>query len=97
MTIKPRGWQIEALEKFQVTMGKHFLLDATPGSGKTLFAAFAAKHLFDRGQIRFVAPPGIVHWFAVSSRAAAGWPHQRRRQNAGHIGDPERRQLRPQL
>ena len=53
MTIKPRGWQIEALEKFQVTMGKHFLLDATPGSGKTLFAAFAAKHLFDRGQINF--------------------------------------------
>lgn len=54
MTIlKPRGWQIETLHKFQLTTKKHFLLDATPGSGKTLFAAFAAGHLFERRAIDF--------------------------------------------
>jgi hypothetical protein len=53
MTYKPRGWQIEALRKFQIIKGKHFLLDATPGSGKTMFAGFAAKDLFDRKQIDF--------------------------------------------
>jgi superfamily II DNA or RNA helicase len=52
--IKPRGWQIEALKKFEFAMDKHFLLDATPGSGKTIFAAFAALHLFEHGQIDFV-------------------------------------------
>src|SRR4029077_7257670 len=53
MTSKPRGWQIEAIRNFQISKNKHFLLDATPGSGKTLFAGFAAKELFDRKQIDF--------------------------------------------
>jgi superfamily II DNA or RNA helicase len=69
--IKPRGWQAEELKKFSVWTEKHFLLDATPGSGKTLFAAFAARFLFERNQIDFVliVTPGTViktafleHW-----------------------------------
>lgn len=52
--IKPREWQTEAVQKFRLTMDKHFLLDATPGSGKTIFAALTALYLFERGQIDFV-------------------------------------------
>lgn len=52
--IKPRKWQIEALKKFEFMMNKHFLLDATPGSGKTIFAALTALHLFERSKIDFV-------------------------------------------
>jgi superfamily II DNA or RNA helicase len=51
--IKPRGWQLEALDAYNLWTEKHFLLDATPGAGKTLFSAFVAKHLFERGQIDF--------------------------------------------
>jgi superfamily II DNA or RNA helicase len=53
MTYKPRGWQIEALRKFQITREKHFLLDATPGSGKTMFAGFAAAELLNHKQADF--------------------------------------------
>lgn len=53
MILKPRGWQIEALRKFQTAREKHFLLDATPGSGKTMFAGFAARELLDRKQTDF--------------------------------------------
>jgi superfamily II DNA or RNA helicase len=53
MTYKPRGWQIEALRKFQTAREKHFLLDATPGSGKTMFAGFAVKDQLDRRQQDF--------------------------------------------
>jgi superfamily II DNA or RNA helicase len=52
--IKKRTWQDKALEKFRTHMDKHFLLDATPGSGKTIFAALAALYLFERSQIDFV-------------------------------------------
>jgi superfamily II DNA or RNA helicase len=51
--IKPRGWQVEALRKFQLKTDKAFLLDSTPGSGKTIFAGFAAMHLFERAMIDF--------------------------------------------
>jgi superfamily II DNA or RNA helicase len=46
--IEARGWQSEALLRFQASTEKSFLLDATPGSGKTMFAALAARHLFDK-------------------------------------------------
>lgn len=46
--IKPRGWQKEALAKFQLSTEKFFLLDATPGSGKTVFAALATSYHFSR-------------------------------------------------
>jgi superfamily II DNA or RNA helicase len=54
--IKPRGWQIIALNKFKLvtTQKKAFILDGTPGIGKTFFAAFASKFLFDQGLIDFV-------------------------------------------
>ena len=51
--IKLRDWQNEALQKFQLTTSKFFLLDATPGAGKTFFAAFVASHLYERAKIDF--------------------------------------------
>src|SRR5262245_15838034 len=51
--INARGWQTFALAKFQVSLEKFFLLDATPGSGKTMFAAFAASHVLTRQQCTF--------------------------------------------
>lgn len=51
--IKPRGWQIEAMQKFKVHDHKHFLFDGTPGCGKTAFAAFCAIYLFERNLIDF--------------------------------------------
>lgn len=69
--IKPRGWQIDALAKFQASMEKHFLLDATPGSGKTMFAGFAARHLFERGQINFAL--NVVPTTAIKGDEDAGF------------------------
>src|SRR5215475_11062476 len=47
--IKPRGWQIEALNKFKISSEKFFLLDGTPGCGKTMFGAFCADYENSRG------------------------------------------------
>lgn len=46
--IKPRGWQARALAKFVEHKRFSFLLEATPGAGKTIFSGFCAQHLFDR-------------------------------------------------
>lgn len=51
--IEPRGWQIRALEKFLVHRPLSFLLEATPGAGKTMFSAFCAQKLIERGQVDF--------------------------------------------
>lgn len=69
--IKPRGWQIEALQKFQLKPKKFFLLDATPGSGKTLFSAFAAQQLFERREIDFAL--AIVPTTAIKGDKDAGF------------------------
>jgi superfamily II DNA or RNA helicase len=53
MTYKPRGWQIETVAKFRTTKEKHFLLDATPGGGKTMLAGFIAIELLTRKQVDF--------------------------------------------
>jgi len=55
MNLKPRSWQIEALRKYQLKQStKMFLLDATPGVGKTMFAGFVASALFTSCAIDFV-------------------------------------------
>ncbi len=61
--IQPRGWQTVALQKFKLSTKPHFLLDATPGSGKTLFSGFAAQYLIERRQIDFalaITPTTVV-------------------------------------
>ena len=51
--IKPRGWQVGAFRKF--TGAKEpFLVEATPGAGKTIFSALCAKHLLDTEAVNFV-------------------------------------------
>jgi superfamily II DNA or RNA helicase len=52
--IKPRGWQVDALEVFTAKRQKSFLLDATPGSGKTIFSAFCFGRLIESKQADFV-------------------------------------------
>jgi superfamily II DNA or RNA helicase len=51
--IDPRDWQIEALRKFHATTELSFLLEATPGAGKTIFTAFCARELIEKREIDF--------------------------------------------
>jgi len=47
--IKPRGWQKNAFGKFKTNIEKDFfLIEATPGAGKTAFSGLCAKHLLDK-------------------------------------------------
>lgn len=43
--ITPRGWQKTALEKFKAHSELCFLIDATPGSGKTYFSGFCVQEV----------------------------------------------------
>ena len=55
--MKLRHWQADCvdlvLHRFS-TGQKHFFVLATPGSGKTVMAATAAKELFSKNQIDYV-------------------------------------------
>jgi superfamily II DNA or RNA helicase len=56
MNIKLRPWQIETLEKsldwwFGKEGDPHFVINAAPGSGKTIAASAIAKKLIERGAI----------------------------------------------
>lgn len=53
--LKPRGWQERALEKFFYVSVKDkcFLLDATPGAGKTIFSSFCFKQMLDEREAEF--------------------------------------------
>ena len=56
MNIKLRPWQYEAREKcinwlLQKRADRHFVINAAPGSGKTVAACSIAKKLIDRGEI----------------------------------------------
>jgi superfamily II DNA or RNA helicase len=44
---KPRRWQVDAINKLKTHTLPHFLLEVTPGGGKTAFAAQADKHWHD--------------------------------------------------
>jgi superfamily II DNA or RNA helicase len=52
--IKPRGWQARAIDKFLADRKRCFLLDATPGSGKTIFSALCYKQLAEDHVANFV-------------------------------------------
>ena len=43
--ITPRGWQKNAVEKYKACSGDFFLVDATPGSGKTYLSGFCIKEV----------------------------------------------------
>jgi superfamily II DNA or RNA helicase len=47
MRIEPRGWQSDALTKYKVHEDICFLIDATPGSGKTYFSGFCFQHIVE--------------------------------------------------
>ena len=56
MNIQLRPWQQEATTKALTWLlnpagGKHFLINAAPGAGKTLCASVIAHHLLDQGEI----------------------------------------------
>lgn len=51
--IKPRGWQEEAIVKFEHSRKRAFLVEATPGAGKTIFSGLCAKLLIDRSSVDF--------------------------------------------
>jgi len=56
MELKLRPWQQEALQKahrwlLEKRQDKHFLINAAPGSGKTLASCAIAKMLIDKGEI----------------------------------------------
>lgn len=72
--MKPRGWQDRALAKFAEYREHCFLVEATPGSGKTIFSGFCAKHLYDEKQIDFSV-------IVVPTTAIKGGSH------AGFLGD----------
>jgi superfamily II DNA or RNA helicase len=51
--VQPRGWQAEALSKFTAHKPLAFLLEATPGAGKTIFSALCARTMFERETVDF--------------------------------------------
>lgn len=52
--MKPRGWQVDALDKFLSSSAKSFLVEATPGAGKTIFSGLCSKQLIDDELVSFV-------------------------------------------
>lgn len=46
-TFEPRQWQKAALKRFQVHNDLCFLIDATPGAGKTFFSGFCTKSILE--------------------------------------------------
>ena len=50
-----RGWQNDAIEKYNQHTGRDFLVSATPGAGKTIFALALAQQLLDAGAVERVA------------------------------------------
>ena len=55
INIKLRPWQSEAAEKtltwFLKEKNKHFLTNAAPASGKTIYASYTAAKLIEKGEI----------------------------------------------
>lgn len=50
-----RGWQLNAIDKYNQHTERDFLASATPGAGKTMFALALARQLIDAGRVRRVA------------------------------------------
>lgn len=69
--IKPRGWQVDALDKFLASNNKSFLVEATPGAGKTIFSGLCAKQLIDDGTASFIVI--VVPTTALKGDSDAGF------------------------
>ena len=72
--IKARGWQKAALRDFTGSDKKHFLLEATPGAGKTIFSGLCAKHLLESNysdKVDFVI--AVVPTTALKGDRSAGF------------------------
>jgi len=74
MQIKARGWQVEALEKSRLSKEISFLLNATPGAGKTIYSALEAGRWLQDYILDFVI-------IVVPTTALKGDSH------AGFLGD----------
>lgn len=61
MTVKPRGWQVRAQKRFEEHTELTFVLEGTPGCGKTIMSGFFARHLFEQDAIDFalIAVPNL--------------------------------------
>ena len=68
--LKPRGWQGDACRKEKFETKKQFLLNATPGSGKTVFSGLVAKRWVDEGLADFVV--AVVPTTALKGDAKSG-------------------------
>ncbi len=54
IVFEPRGWQKTGLDTCEKSAKKHFLLEATPGAGKTIFSGFEGKRWLDDGIVDFI-------------------------------------------
>ena len=52
--VQARGWQEDALSNFIGSKKKSFLVNATPGAGKTVFSGLCARHMIDSEYVDFV-------------------------------------------
>jgi len=69
--IEPRGWQVKACKKEQFNAKKEFLLNATPGAGKTIFSGLTAKRWLDDGVADFIV--AVVPTTALKGDSRAGF------------------------
>ena len=77
MTDPHDRWQADGLAKFIEHTKLSFLLDATPGAGKTIFSGLCARHLFNENQINFalIVVPTTALKGGKDSGFMGGW-HQ---------------------
>ena len=69
--IEPRGWQVDACSKEKYNVEKEFLLNATPGAGKTVFSGLVGKRWIDEDVADFVI--AVVPTTALKGDAQAGF------------------------
>lgn len=69
--IEPRGWQRVALRKFHAKQSGCFLLEATPGAGKTIFSGLCGRDLREREEVDFCIV--VVPTTALKGDAEAGF------------------------
>ncbi len=70
-TVRLRGWQKDALDRFVGSAERDFLAVATPGAGKTTFALTAARHELGRRPARLVVVAPTAHLKQQWANAAA--------------------------
>ena len=68
---EPLSWQKRAIREFTAT-DEHFLADATPGSGKTAFAAYLFRHLYGSEWERIIVVTNSRQRRG-SSKEGGGW------------------------